>query len=181
MSLNITLIRVSKTPNEIKEKLKKFDDEFDCKMSMVDAESLARKYGLNDVVRISTSKSTNGVPITIYSNILDDQEIAYFIKHNWIVRYFDYKDNYSNLELEPEKMRQFVDDVRKVVEAYNESFDKGVKLASELVPTMNGYFFGDVSYNDLYFKLIESDADKFEEILNSTDFEKEKIHLHCWW
>lgn len=51
----------------------------------------------------------------------------------------------------------------------------------ELLPTIDGFFFGDTDYDEYYLEDIEDTKEILEKILKETNFEKEELYYYAWW
>lgn len=56
-----------------------------------------------------------------------------------------------------------------------------MKKVEELLPVCEGFFFGDYSYSSWYVDDIKDTIEQLTKVLQTTDFEKEKILYTCWW
>jgi hypothetical protein len=52
--------------------------------------------------------------------------------------------------------------------------------AAELLPTQEGFFFGNTSYGEYYFRYIEEELEAFENILEAWD-ESAEYAYWAWW
>lgn len=55
------------------------------------------------------------------------------------------------------------------------------ELAEELLPTESGFFFGQTDYNEYYIETLKNTIEQIDEILETTDFDKEEIVYSAWW
>lgn len=120
-------------------------------------------YKLKDVKFSELDKATD--PYKFFKSILELQEVAYFRKVNFLVRYFwdqlhkfDYEDMcyLSNLDLLKLKERCL-----QVLKDHS--------LAEELLPTMSGFFFGSTEYDEYYFEDLEFVVEDMTEILEHAE------------
>ena len=58
---------------------------------------------------------------------------------------------------------------------------KNIDEIEELLPVCEGFFFGDYSYSSWYVDDIKDTIEQLTKVLQTTDFEKEKILYTCWW
>ena len=89
-------------------------------------------------------------------------EVAYWRKanaiHNWFVKNTqDGVDECQNTPVDREQLQALLDDINKVFD------DKS--LASEILPTKSGFFFGDTSYDEGYFEDLAYTKERLELIL----------------
>ena len=54
-------------------------------------------------------------------------------------------------------------------------------LAEELLPTQEGFFFGSKDYNEWYINDLEETIEQINNILETTDFDKQEIVYSAWW
>lgn len=54
-------------------------------------------------------------------------------------------------------------------------------VAQELLPTQDGFFFGDTSYDEWYLENVRNTIEQIAGILETTDFDHEDIEYHAWW
>ena len=107
-------------------------------------------------------------------------ELGYFRKVNFLVKFFesiglDVK-NQESLEITKE-------DVKELLQ-YCEDVLKDHSLAKELLPTMEGFFFGNTEYDEDYFYNVEEVRD-FVKYTLLPAFEKldedELIYFNIWY
>ena len=55
------------------------------------------------------------------------------------------------------------------------------EIAEELLPSAEGFFFGDTSYDEYYLDDINHTIDTLEKILSTTDFDKEMLFYVSSW
>ena len=116
-----------------------------------------------------------------YNKLVDDnrEEVMYWRKANqvreWFVRNAGLKadSDCEVIKISEDQLQQLYDDCDKVV--------KNPKLASELMPTSNGFFFGSTEYDDWYFDQLKETMDGIQRIFDTTDFDTEVIEYTEWW
>ena len=97
-----------------------------------------------------------------------DYRVGYWRKanaiHNWFLENCAARDKWADpiddcrpIEVPVEKLEELLDDCKKVLE------DKS--LATELLPTTDGFFFGSTEYDDWYFDDIEDTIDIIEPVI----------------
>lgn len=118
-------------------------------------------------------------------------EVAYWRKANqirqWIVTNCGYNSN-SNTEyflITKEQLKKLYTDCKDIVERYER---EGEEITTELVdyckkvmPTKDGFFFGNTAINEWYFEDIKNTLEQVADILINTDFDKEDIYYYEWW
>ena len=100
-------------------------------------------------------------------------EVAYFRKVNFLIPFFGYEENCSNIEIDKYQVEDLVDACKAVLEDHSK--------AEELLPTTAGFFFGSTEYDDWYFGDVQNVKDKFEEVLADFDMDEDILLMHCWW
>jgi len=92
--------------------------------------------------------------------------VAYWRKanhiHDWFVKHVqDGEDDCKSYYVPREKLVELEDACRKVVEAGT------AEVASELLPTSAGFFFGGTEYDEYYFEQTDWTAKRLAEILTT--------------
>jgi hypothetical protein len=84
--------------------------------------------------------------------------------HNYMVEHHDYDENCSRIELSRDDIEELRNRCTDVLS------DRS--LAPELLPTTDGFFFGDLEYNEWYFNTLERTEQELTALLsdNSWDF-----------
>lgn len=101
-------------------------------------------------------------------------EVAYFRKVNFLVRYFNYEDNLSLIEIDKHQIENLIDVCVEVLEAKNAS------VSEILLPTTSGFFFGSTDYDRYYYESVEEVLLTFKDILKNLK-DDEVILMQCWW
>lgn len=112
-------------------------------------------------------------------NMLDN-DLYYWRKanqiRNWLVEHieeFDYIDNCKEFVVPEDTIRQLVRDIEQVLDNH--------ELASEIMPTLSGFFFGDYDYDEWYFEQLQQTYDDLKLIIENFDFEKcDIVYDECW-
>ncbi len=106
-------------------------------------------------------------------------EVCYWRKANqirqWFVDNCDYPadGNCDEAEVTKENLEALIDTCRKVIE--------NPKLANELLPCSRGFFFGSQDYDKWYFEDLEHTIITCEDVIKSTNWEKEIVTYSDWW
>ena len=100
-------------------------------------------------------------------------EVAYFRKVNFLIPFFGYEENCSNIEIDKYQVEDLIEACKEVLASHDK--------ASFLLPTQAGFFFGSTDYDDWYFDDVESVKTTFESILEDFDQEEDILTMHCWW
>lgn len=111
---------------------------------------------------------------------VEAEEIAYFRKVNFLVRFFDDRgfntEEQIPLEITKEMCEELLERCRTVLD--------DVTTCKELLPTMDGFFFGSTAYNNYYIQDIELVVQKLEKnILPAFDNlqDTEYITFETWY
>ena len=107
------------------------------------------------------------------------ENVAYWRKanaiHDWFVNHV--QDGVDDCA--------YHDEVTKdILESLLETCEKVLstpKLATELLPTTEGFFFGSTDYDRYYYEDVKYTAETVREILETTDFEKEMLYYISSW
>ena len=100
-------------------------------------------------------------------------EVAYFRKVNFLIPFFGYEENCSNIEIDKYQVEYLIETCNEVLANHDK--------ASFLLPTQAGFFFGNTDYDDWYFDNVQNVKEKFEEILADFDRDEDILIMHCWW
>ena len=106
-------------------------------------------------------------------------EVAYFRKVNFLLPYFNYEENCSEVVIDKCEVEELIGYCKRVINA--KDTDIAESIANELLPTEAGFFFGNTDYDEWYFKDVQEVMDKFTEILNDFDFDENELIMDCWW
>lgn len=125
-----------------------------------------------------------GLDMWLMGKTKDDSKISYELcywrKANQIRNFFvnniddfNYEDNFGDHIVSKELLE-------KLLKTINEVLDNHDK-AAELLPTSDGFFFGSQDYDEWYFRELKDTQSNIQHILNSFDFEKEKVIYREWY
>ena len=106
-------------------------------------------------------------------------DVAYFRKVNFLLPYFNYEENCSEIVIDKYEVEELIEDCERVLAA--KDTDEAESVANELLPTEEGFFFGNTDYDEWYFNDVREVADKFTEILDTFDFDENELVMSCWW
>lgn len=130
------------------------------------------------------------------------KEVAYWRKvncvHNWFVENVQNgRDECGYYSVSKEKIEELLDIVKTVYESLNgkalieKTSKNGHKVkvfkdidtekARELLPTTEGFFFGDTKYNEYYFENLKDTIAILTEILIDFNFENNYLVYHSSW
>lgn len=133
------------------------------------------------------------------------KEVMYWRKanhiHNWFVEnvqngnddcnYYEVKDyDIEDLLNTCEKVYESLKDketITKTEKYGNEICSKQIytendsKLARELLPTVEGFFFGETDYDEYYFEVLGETIEKLKDILKNFDFDNNYLIYSSSW
>lgn len=101
-------------------------------------------------------------------------EVAYFRKVNFLVRYFNYEENLSLIEIDKQQIEDLIDICKEVLETNDEI------VSNTLLPTQCGFFFGSTEYDKYYYDNVKDVLEEFTNILKNLK-DDEVILMQCWW
>lgn len=106
------------------------------------------------------------------------EEVLYWRKanqiHNWFVENIQRgQDNKSKNEVSKEQLIQLQKLVNEVIENNSK--------AEELLPSLEGFFYGDAEYNERYFKQLRGTKRKLKKVIDETDFNSYKLIYFSIW
>lgn len=109
-------------------------------------------------------------------------EIGYWRKANHIHKWFvdcvqDGEDDCEKYEVTESNLL----DLKAVCEEVLSLKGKDEGKIEELLPTQGGFFFGDTAYDEYYFSEVEGTIKIINEVLETTDFEKELVVYQSSW
>lgn len=99
--------------------------------------------------------------LDIYINRISSKEVGYFRKVNFLVAFFEKK----GLNVPDQGVITiYKEDAEELLNLCNLVLNDRSK-APKLLPTMDGFFFGDTKYDDIYFKNVEDVREYIKERL----------------
>lgn len=106
-------------------------------------------------------------------------EIGYWRKanqiHNWFVKNVQNGEDKCNPHLvTKEKLQELLTCVTKVLAL-------GDKVAEEIFPPSEGFFFGSTDYDEYYYEMMEHTKEVVEQALENTDFDKKFVFYQSSW
>lgn len=108
----------------------------------------------------------------------DFVELGYWRKANAIREWFNQNcadgclENCKEYEVTEDDLSKLISDCETVLANPN--------LAEEILPTSDGFFYGDTEYDEYYFKDLKQTIDIAKNALN-TDFNKWSVVYFAWW
>lgn len=112
-----------------------------------------------------------------------ETEIAYWRKanqiHNWFVENVQKDvDDCGYYQVTKKDLETLLNICREVKQAFEEG---NIERCSKLLPTRQGFFFGQYNYDDSYKKDIEDTIEQLEKVLKETDFSKNYVVYTSSW
>lgn len=105
-------------------------------------------------------------------------EVGYWRKanaiHNWFVK--NVQNDVDDCDFHVVSEENLI----KLREVIMKVFDNK-KNASKLLPTTSGFFFGGTEYDEYYYQTLEETILILNEVLDKTNFEKERIFYCSSW
>lgn len=117
---------------------------------------------------------------------LHDEEVGYFRKVNFLMRFFNYVDNCKDVILEKSRIEDLVNITQNIIDLsekrkdldsvgnfaeYCENKFSWEIYAQTMLPTTSGFFFGSTAYNEWYLEDVKSVNAVFKGILKDTNFD----------
>lgn len=119
--------------------------------------------------------------LDLYFNRVKQTEIGYFMKVNFLIPFFE-----SQLGCEIENLRKVKidkEDAEELLRRCSAVLDDHSR-AKELLPTLEGFFFGSTDYDDYYFEDVKSVREYVKDTL-LPEFDKldsdESIQFEIWY
>lgn len=121
-------------------------------------------------------------------DLADDKRksIACFRKVNFLLPFFDYEDNCSYKEVTKEQVEDLVN-ACEIALKYKPKEKDGILTAKEedelgkILPTQDGFFFGNVHYDQWYFSDVKAVMKKFKPMLERKWWNDSALFMWCWW
>ena len=101
------------------------------------------------------------------------KELLFFKKVNFLLPFFDYTENYEDIEINKQQVEDLVDTCKQVL--------KEKSKAKTLLPNTEGFFFGSTEYDEMYFDNVKLVLQRFQHLLKTFNFEKDKLIMSCSW
>jgi len=114
--------------------------------------------------------------------IIDEEnleEVSYWRKcnqlHTWFTINVDGVDNCTYSSVTLNHCIQLVDTCKLVLT------NRSTEYSQEHLPTSPGFFYGDTSYDDYYYDVVEDTINLFETMIMQTNWDTEMLWYHPWW
>lgn len=93
----------------------------------------------------------------------------------WIVDNTKYEPDWDcvSMKIGKKKLKKLKEDCETVLADHSK--------AVEILPTSQGFFFGDDEYDEYYYQQLEYTVETLDKILKETDFDKYWIEYYEWW
>lgn len=116
------------------------------------------------------------------------EEIAYWRKFNALHQWFvdncqDGVDDCRTSYVDPSQLKELLEEVLKPIKEVNDSGDmeNAQQIASDLLPTQGGFFFGGLEYDEYYFDQVNNTIEKLEKLVSESDFDYSTFEYHSSW
>jgi len=144
--------------------------EYDYDPKKLDISKLCNKPNLNQLEIIKKGKCVYWFSIF--------KELGYWRKanhiHQWFVKNIQYgEDDREYYFVSKEKLNELLNISQKILNNF--------LLSPTLLPTQEGFFFGDTDYDNYYLHNVEKTYEIIKKILEEIDFEKEVIFYSASW
>lgn len=107
-------------------------------------------------------------------SIRNHEEVAYFLKVNFLYNYF--KDKYEENALADKASIQALKDICLDVLKHNDE-----EYSKEHLPTCSGFGFGSTEYDECYYYDVKDCFDEMSYILKDFDDDNDVILVNFWW
>ena len=106
------------------------------------------------------------------------EQIGYWRKANHIHAWFvdncgDGEDSCQQIKVSKEQLQLLLEAVNNVL--------KNKELAEQLLPTQEGFFFGDTDYDSWYYDSLKDTKKIITEAINETDWDSEEVIYQASW
>ena len=98
------------------------------------------------------------------------KELLFFTKVNFLLPFFDYTENCEDIKINKQQVEDLADTCKQVL--------KKLK-AKTLLPNTEEFFFGSTEYDEMYFDNIKLVLQRFQHLLKTFNFEKDKLIMSC--
>ena len=107
----------------------------------------------------------------------DGKEVAYWRKsnqiHNWFVENIQNgNDDCGTYPVTIEQLKELKELCERVINNHD--------LATELLPTVNGFFFGGTNYDEYYFDDVEHSLSKLDKVINNYTSDDLLTYTSSW-
>lgn len=112
------------------------------------------------------------------TNFGDDEQLVYWRKCNQIREWFaqHLEEGVANCEysmVTKDDIENLIADCYMVLDHHS--------LASEILPTSPGFFFGSTDYDEWYFEDLQYTITNLLKALGEVDWDKENMFYYEWW
>lgn len=114
-----------------------------------------------------------------------EEQVAYWRKvnhiHFWFVKNVQNGvDECQTAEVSSEQLKQLYTDCKKVLDARKDK-KKAKKIASELLPPQEGFFFGSTGIDEYYYRDIEYTMDVIFKLVIESAGDDVEFYYHASW
>lgn len=87
----------------------------------------------------------------------------------------DYEINCKNIRMSKPQLKDLYLRTNKVLDSTD------IELAKLILPTMDGFFFGNTDYNEIYFEQIKQANQDLKKVLDEVNFKENSVYYHSWY
>ncbi|WP_280770857.1 hypothetical protein [Salipaludibacillus daqingensis] len=113
------------------------------------------------------------------SNVMSNEDVVlYWRKANQIHHWF-----VQNIQEGEDKCEVYEVTHQDLIRLYNtcRSALRQKDRAHEILPTLDGFFFGSTAYDKYFFNELKRTKDELKNIITTFDFKKGKLYYTSWW
>lgn len=130
---------------------------------------------------------------SIYKTLMEREEVAYFRKVNLLLPFFGYDENCSDLTITKDQVEDLIGTCSNVLDYFSnlhKSYpveediyddEEWIDCCQETLPNQEGFFFGRYEYDEWYIDKVQQVKKLFEEVIESVDWDRQDLVMHCWW
>lgn len=140
---------------------------------------LYKKFHINEIENLNTNEPiiVNGCEYYLNPCDMITVEVAYWRKANAIHKWFvenccDFNDDCCEHYVSRLKLEELLNTCKEIMENKN--------MAEKLLPTQEGFFFGDTDYNDSYYDDIELTIEQITNILKTSEPSDYFVYQASW-
>lgn len=110
-----------------------------------------------------------GLDIYFYKVKEQKEQIGYFRKVNFLVNYFDKSKSKNEIKITKKEVEELLNLCNIVLKYHKENPEDKI-VASKVLPTQDGFFFGSTDYDEYYYEDVKAVKEYIEnELLKQFD------------
>lgn len=129
---------------------------------------------------------------SVYNELMEREEVAYFRKVNLLLPFFKYNENCSDLILTKDQVEDLIGTCSNVLDQFSNlrelyleedvyTKQEWIDYCQETLPNQDGFFFGCYEYDEWYIDKVQQVRKLFEEVIENVDWEHQDLVMYCWW